>query len=245
MPMTSGCTPAEPVERIRKGASRPSSRARRRDVTRTAAAPSFSPEELPAVTVPPGLKAGRRRARVSAVVSGRGCSSTSTMTGSPFFWEMGTGTVSSAQYFWSAASFQRRWLERAKASWSSRETPWRSETHSAVWPIDRTPWSSAIFGFTRRQPRVVSTRAASPRGKPASGLGTTQGARLMLSTPPATTTSAWPEATAMAARLTASRLEAHNRLTVAPGTSTGKPASRAAIRATLRLSSPAWLAAPR
>src|SRR5690554_1170368 len=34
------------------------------------------------------------------------------------------------------------------------------------------------------------------------------------------------------------------RLTVAPDTSTGRPASKTAIRPTLRLSSPAWLAAP-
>jgi len=33
-------------------------------------------------------------------------------------------------------------------------------------------------------------------------------------------------------------------LTVAPGTDVGNPASSTAIRATLRLSSPAWLAAP-
>ena len=44
---------------------------------------------------------------------------------------------------------------------------------------------------------------------------------------------------------TASRPEPHRRLTVAPGTSTGSPASSAAMRATLRLSSPAWLAQPK
>src|SRR5712691_8495020 len=36
----------------------------------------------------------------------------------------------------------------------------------------------------------------------------------------------------------------HSRFTVAPGISTGSPASSTPIRATLRLSSPAWLAAP-
>ena len=48
-----------------------------------------------------------------------------------------------------------------------------------------------------------------------------------------------------AATLMASRPEAHRRLTVAAGTLGGSPASSAAIRATLRLSSPAWFAQPR
>ena len=38
--------------------------------------------------------------------------------------------------------------------------------------------------------------------------------------------------------------EAQRRFTVSPGTLTGSPASSAAMRATLRLSSPAWLAHP-
>ena len=45
--------------------------------------------------------------------------------------------------------------------------------------------------------------------------------------------------------LTASRSEAHNRFTVAPGTLSGKSASSAAILATFRLSSPDWFAAPK
>lgn len=58
------------------------------------------------------------------------------------------------------------------------------------------------------------------------------------------TMSASPEAMARAAVVMASRPEAQSRLTVAPGTLSGSPASSAAIRATLRLSSPAWFAAP-
>ena len=49
---------------------------------------------------------------------------------------------------------------------------------------------------------------------------------------------------ARAAAEMASIPEPHSRLTVAPGTSTGRPASSTPIRATFRLSSPAWLAAP-
>ena len=40
-------------------------------------------------------------------------------------------------------------------------------------------------GLTKRQPRVVSCIVCGPRGRPRSGLPTTQGARLIDSTPPA------------------------------------------------------------
>ena len=48
-----------------------------------------------------------------------------------------------------------------------------------------------------------------------------------------------PDLMARAATEIASRLDPHKRFTVAPGTSTGIPARRSAMRATLRLSSPA------
>ena len=67
----------------------------------------------------------------------------------------------------------------------------------------------------------------------------------MLSTPPAMKTSPSPARIACAALATACSPDPHSRFTVCPGTSTGSPASSAAIRATLRLSSPAWLAQPR
>src|SRR5207245_2817057 len=44
---------------------------------------------------------------------------------------------------------------------------------------------------------------------------------------------------------TACNPEPHSRFTVCPGTSTGSPARSSAMRATLRLSSPAWFAQPR
>ncbi len=49
---------------------------------------------------------------------------------------------------------------------------------------------------------------------------------------------------ARAAQAIASIPEPHSRFTVAPGISTGRPASSAAIRAAFLLSSPAWFAAP-
>src|SRR3989440_12487225 len=67
----------------------------------------------------------------------------------------------------------------------------------------------------------------------------------MLSTPPATNTSPSPVLIARAAALIAARPEEQSRLKVRPATDTGKPAGRAAIRATFRLSSPAWFAQPR
>ncbi|CFO06129.1 Uncharacterised protein [Bordetella pertussis] len=85
---------------------------------------------------------------------------------------------------------------------------------------------------------------AALREKALSALPITNGARLMLSTPPASIRLVWPAAIARAAEPTASSPEPHRRLMVAPGTSIGSPASKAAMRATLRLSSPAWLAQP-
>jgi hypothetical protein len=67
----------------------------------------------------------------------------------------------------------------------------------------------------------------------------TNGARVIDSTPPANIRSASPILMARAAVPTASRPEPQSRLTVPPGTVVGNPASSTAMRATLRLSSPA------
>ena len=66
----------------------------------------------------------------------------------------------------------------------------------------------------------------------------------MLSTPPAIISSASPALMARAAVPTASRPEPHRRLMVAPGTLERQAGQQRAMRATLRLSSPAWLAQP-
>ncbi len=71
------------------------------------------------------------------------------------------------------------------------------------------------------------------------------GARDIDSTPPATNRSPSPAITAWQAETTAANPDAHSRLSVTPGTDCGNPASSTAIRATSRLSSPAWLAHPR
>ena len=74
-PMISGRMAATVEATIRARGLRPSSSARSALMTSTAAAPSLSGHELPAVTVPSGRKAGLRLPRTSIVVPGRGPSS--------------------------------------------------------------------------------------------------------------------------------------------------------------------------
>ena len=203
------------------------------------------PELLPAVTEPPARKAGLSRVRPSMLESARGCSSRSTTIGSPLGCGTVTGTSWSAKRPDSMAATARCCETSAKASWSSRLTVQRSATFSAVSPIEYGWCISARAGLVKRQPSVVSAISRLPRSKGASALSWTYGARVIDSTPPATKTSPSPTMIAWAAALMACSPEPHRRLTVWPATSTGSPASSAAMRATLRLSSPAWLAQPR
>ena len=76
-------------------------------------------------------------------------------------------------------------------------------------------------------------------GQALSGFAMTSGARVIDSTPPATKRSPSPAATAWQAPTIAESPEAQSRFTVTPATESGSPARSAAIRATLRLSSPA------
>ncbi|MNT05720.1 hypothetical protein D3C72_1403510 [compost metagenome] len=93
-------------------------------------------------------------------------------------------------------------------------------------------------GLTNRQPMVVSS-SVMLRWNTVSALLMTSGERVMDSTPPARINSASPARIARAAVPTASAPDAHSRLKVTPGTATGRPARSPAMRATLRLSSPA------
>ena len=90
----------------------------------------------------------------------------------------------------------------------------------------------------------METAVALPAGKARDGFGSTHGARVIDSTPPATTTSASPDSIVREAMIAASSEDPHSRLTVVAGTDVGRPASSSAIRPTLRLSSPAPLALP-
>ncbi|MBA7558285.1 hypothetical protein ES705_51083 [subsurface metagenome] len=76
----------------------PSSSAFSRDIMTSIAAPSFIPEEFPAVTVPSFLNAGFKRESFSIVVPARGYSSLSITTDSSFFTGMETGIISSVNF---------------------------------------------------------------------------------------------------------------------------------------------------
>src|ERR1700689_4574551 len=82
---------------------------------------------------------------------------------------------------------------------------------------------SGISGLTMRQPSVVEWSVSGPAGKLLAGFSRTQGARVIDSTPPATTIEASPHSIARAAWVVASRLDPHRRLTGTPGTEVGRP----------------------
>ena len=154
-----------------------------------------------------------------------------------------TGTISPSKKPLFCAASALVWLASAMRSWSARDTLYSAATFSAVSGIESTPNAAFIFGLTKRQPIVVSYTALS-RVNALVALGITNGARLMLSTPPAIMSCASPALIARAAMPTASMPEPHRRLTVLAPIDCGNPASSSAMRATLRLSSPAWLAQP-
>src|SRR3569623_118421 len=94
MPMLRGGTAADAMPRMRARGVSPCAFAAASDATMSAAAPSLTPEALPAVTVP-GLRNGvLSLASCSSVVSGRGCSSASIVTTSPLRPATSTGTIS-------------------------------------------------------------------------------------------------------------------------------------------------------
>src|SRR3989344_3938102 len=241
-PMMRGATPATAMPTTRARGLRPYLAALASSASSSAQAPSFTPLALPAVTVPSGRTTPLSLASASRLVS-RGCSSWLTMIASPFFCGMCTGTISRARWPALMAATALSWLRRAIWSWASRSILKSVATFSAVSGMESTPYFSFISLLMKRQPMVVSYTALL-RLKADSALGMTKGARLMLSPPPAIIRPASPALMARAAVPTASRPEPHRRLMVAPGTSIGKPASRLLMWATLRLSSPAWLAQP-
>src|SRR5699024_1851692 len=99
-------------------------------------------------------------------------------------------------------------------------------------------------GFVNRHPIEVSQlRPGFDQAR--EGFSLTHGARVIDSTPPATTTSASPAPIIARADVIAVIPEEHRRLTVEPGTDSGSPAGSTAMRATFPVDSPAWLAEPR
>ena len=125
--MISGRMAATEEAMMRAFGSTPSASAFSSDITSTAAAPSLSGHELPAVTVPfSGSKAGLSSASFSSVVPGRGPSSRVT---SP------TATISASKWPLSRAATARSCDVLAHSSCASRETWQRLATFSAVSPI--------------------------------------------------------------------------------------------------------------
>ena len=242
MPMMRGGTPATADATMRARGTRPCFRAAASDATIVAQAPSLTPDALPAVTVPSGRTTPLSLASDSSVVA-RGCSSRSTTTGSPLREGTLTAAISSARRPAAIASAARCCERSAKASWSARAIANSAATFSAVSGIESIPYFAFISGLTKRQPIVVSSIFAA-REYASVAFACTNGARDMLSTPPAITSDCSPALIARAAIAIASRLEPHSRLTVVPATDVGSPASSSAMRATLRLSSPAWFAQP-
>ncbi len=110
----------------------PSSFAFSSEVSSTAAEPSFSGHELPAVTVPPSRNAGCSSASFSSEVLGRGPSSFVTVPLSG----VSTGRISRSKKPLSCDSTARSCERFAYWSMSSRLTPNFSATFSAVSPIE-------------------------------------------------------------------------------------------------------------
>src|ERR1700729_3541597 len=100
--------------------------------------------------------------------------------------------------------------------------------------MEAVPYIFSISGFTKRQP-IVESKISAFREKAVVALGITSGARLMLSTPPATAKEISPATMALVEPESAAFPDAQRRFTVVAGTLWGMLASRAAMRATLRL----------
>ena len=155
-----------------------------------------------------------------------------------------TATSSSSKRPASFAAAQRCCDWSANASWSSRETPSAlgdvlaglahrlEREHLLHLRIGEAPAERGVVDASgcRAGTRARACPARAGRGSSTRRRRRRRGRRR-------------PPRSACEAATTADRPDAHSRLTVTPATDSGSPASSAAMRATLRLSSPAWLAA--
>ncbi|RPK58030.1 hypothetical protein EES42_38670 [Streptomyces sp. ADI95-17] len=130
-PMISGERPETPVETIRASGVSPSSRALVSDMITSAAAPSLSGQQLPAVTRPSGRKTGFRPCTPSRVTPARGPSSFETTVPSGVV----TGVISRSQKPFLMASSARFCERTPNSSMSWRVTPLSRARFSAVCPI--------------------------------------------------------------------------------------------------------------
>ena len=236
MPITRGSTPATALADEAPSGSAPSSRARSSLAITSAAAPSLIPLELPAVTVPPARKAGFS----DAELLGASC------PGADARRARGRRRRR-ARRRRSARAAQRCCDSSANASWSSRETlPALGDVLARLAHRLEREHRLAAAGSGTASRASCRRRSGRRAGRPGRASPCTSGARLIDSTPPATKRSPSPAATAWHGR--DDRGEAGGAEPVdasRPATDSGSPASSAAMRATLRLSSPAWFAQPR
>ncbi len=154
--MIRGGTPAVVIATSRARGVRPKRFAAFSEAMIRAAAPSLTPDALPAVTVPSDRTIGlslasasmRRLARMLVLLDDHRIALA--------LQRISTGTISSAKKPDFCAAAARCWLRSANASWSSRLTLKSTATFSAVSGIWSTPYLAFICGLTKRQPMVVS-----------------------------------------------------------------------------------------
>ena len=173
-------------------------------ITSRAAAPSFSPEEFPAVTVPPSLrKAGLSLASDSIVVSRRGRSSVSTIRVALPLWDRHRDDLLGK---FAGIDGRNRPLVRAQGE-RILHLAGDVRLHARRYSPPSRPSLGAVqflhlrVGVAPAQGGIVGGQVA--KWKAASALGSEYGARDMLSTPPAMKTSPSPARMARAAWLTA------------------------------------------
>src|SRR5262245_17802008 len=219
-----GSTPATPNETKRARGSSPSSDAFASLATRTPAAPSQIWLEFPAVTTPSGRKAGLSAASASRDVSRRGVSSTAKSVPTCGFCTS-TGTISFSKRPSSIAASARRCDSRDTASSSSRV-----RFHSSAIASAERPCGTICQ-------RSKSLSESSPPFEPI-------GTRDIISTPPETTRSSWPDQIAEAALKLVWSDDPHWRSTVVPATVSGQPATSGTIRPMFQPCSPICVTQP-
>jgi hypothetical protein len=129
--MISGLSALTPVATIRASGRQAELGARVLLITTTAAAPSFSAQQLPAVTVPSGRKTGARPGD-----AGHGDPGAGPVVGAdhgPV--GQGDGDDLGVEEPVAIACSARFWERTPNSSCSRREMPRRPATFSAVWPI--------------------------------------------------------------------------------------------------------------
>ena len=248
MPMMRGSTPATAVATMRAIGSTPSSRAPLSDATSSAAAPSLSPDELPAVTEPlPSVRnAGlsfasdlERRVGANELVLRRRASASPFFCGdlAPARSRRRSGPRCAPPPPSAATAARTRPDPRATRRTARRRSP-RSG------PSSRCRSARCIFGLTKRQPRLVSNSSTSRANGLLALRHHVRRARHALDAAGDVQVAVAELHGARGVRDGAHARGAQPVHRLARARVTGSPASSSAMRATLRLSSPAWLAQP-